>query len=73
MTEAETRHAQIEKEALATMWACEHFTNYILGKQIQVETNHKPLVPLLSTKHLDDLPSRILCFRLRVMRFDYTI
>ena len=52
MTEAETRYAQIEKEALATTWACEHFTNYILGKQIQIETDHKPLVPLLSTKHL---------------------
>ena len=34
MTEAETRYAQIKKEALAIMWACERFTNYILGKQI---------------------------------------
>ena len=73
MTEAETRYAQIEKEALATTWACERFTNYILGQQIQIETDHKPLVPLLSTKHLDDLPPRILRFRLRLMRFDYTI
>ena len=73
MTEAETRYAQIEKEALATTLACERFTNYILGKQIQIETDHKPLVPLLSTKHLDDLPPRILRFRLRLMRFDYTI
>ena len=62
MTEPETRYAQIEKEALATMWACERFTNYILGKQIQIETDHKPLIPLLNTKHLNDL-----------MRFDYTI
>ena len=73
MTEAETRYAQIEKEALATTWACERFTNYILGKQIQIEIDHKSLVPLLSTKHLDDLPPRILHFRLRLMRFDYTI
>ena len=73
MTEAETRYAQIEKEALATTWACEHFTNYILRKQIQIETDHKPLVPLLSTKHLDDLPPRILCFKLRLIPFDYTI
>ena len=73
MTEAETRYAQIEKEPLATTWACERFINYILGKQIQIETDHKPLVPLLSTKHLDDLPPRILRFRLRLMRFDYTI
>ena len=74
ITEGETRYAQIKKEALATTWACERFTNYILGKQIiQIETDHKPLVPLLSTNHLDDLPPRILHFRLRLMRCDYTI
>ena len=46
MTEAETRYAQIEKEALATTWASERFSNYILGKQVLLETDHKPLVPL---------------------------
>ena len=73
MTEAETRYVQIEKEALATTWACERFTKFILGKQIQIETDHKPLIPLPSTKHLDDLPLRILHFRLRLMRFYCTI
>ena len=24
-----------------------------------IETNHKPLVPLLSTKHVEDLPARV--------------
>ena len=43
------------------------------NKIIQIETDHKPLAPLLSTTHLDDLPPRILRFRLRLMRFDYTI
>lgn len=60
MTETETRYAQIEKEALATTWACECFTDYILGKQIHIETDHKPLVPLLGTKQLDSLPPRVL-------------
>ena len=40
---------------------------------ISVETDHKPLVPLLSTKHLDSLPPRVLQFRLRLDWFDYTI
>ena len=69
MTETETRYAQIEKEALASTQACEHFTYYILGKKI----HHKPLVRLLGNKQLDRLLPRILRFRLRLMRFDYTI
>ena len=70
MTENEIRYAQIEKEALATTWACERFSTYILGK---IETDHKPLVPLLGAKELNNLPPRILRFRLRLARFDYSI
>ena len=73
MSETETRYAQIEKEALAITWACEKFSTYILGKHISIETDHKPLVPLLGSKHLDNLPPRVLRFRLRLMRFSYSI
>ena len=73
MSETETRYAQIEKEALAITWACEKFSTYILGKHISIETDHKPLVPLLGNKHLDNLPPRVLRFRLRLMRFSYSI
>ena len=70
---SETRYAQIEKEALAITWACEKFCTYILGKHISVETDHKSLVPLLGSKHLDNLPPRVLRFHLRLMRFSYSI
>ena len=65
LTETERRYAQIEKEALATVWACDKFSDYILGKAIKIETDHKPLVPLLGNKQLDNLPPRELRFRLR--------
>ena len=73
MTETERRYAQIEKEALAITWACEKFSTYILGMKFLIETDHKPLIPLLGTKHLDSLPPRILRFRLHLGRYDYDI
>ena len=69
MTPTETRYAQIEKEALALTWACERSWEYLVGKSICIETDHKPLVPLLSTHTLDQLPPRIQRFRMRLMRF----
>ena len=73
MSETERRYAQIEKEALAATWACEKFSDFILGKNISLETDHKPLVPLLGNKNLDQLPPRILRFRLRLNRFSFDI
>lgn len=73
LSEVERRYAQIEKEGLALAWACDRFAEYILGKHILLETDHKPLIPLFGTKHLDSLPPRVLRFRLRLDRFDYRI
>ena len=72
LTEMESRYAQIEKEALALTWSCEKFSSYILGKPVQLETDHKPLVPILGHKSLDSLPPRVLHFQLR-LRFQYSI
>ena len=47
MTSTEQHYAQIEKEALARTWVCEKFNDYILGKDILIETDHKPLFPYL--------------------------
>ena len=41
MTETERHYAQIEKKALATIWACDKFAPYILGKKVHVKTDHK--------------------------------
>ena len=62
LSKTEHRYAQIEKEVLAVTWACDTFSDYILGKQITLETDHKPLVPLLGSEHLDHVPPRILRF-----------
>ena len=73
MSEVEQRYAQIEKEALACTWATEKFADYLIGMNFMVETDHKPLIPLLSTKQLNSLPPRVLRFRLQMDRFDFNI
>ena len=71
LTPTKSRYVQKEKEALALTWACERSWEYITGKSIYVETDHKPLLPLLSTHSLDQLPPRIQRFRMRLMRFHF--
>ena len=73
LTGTESRYAVIEQEALGVTWAVEKFSNYVLGKDIVIETDHKPLVPLLRSKNLYDMPPRIQRFRMRLMRYSYTI
>ena len=73
LTETEGRYAQVEKEALACTWAAEKFSDYLLGKHFTMETDHKPLVSLLGNKNLDNLPPRVLRFRLRLSRFLYSV
>ena len=46
LTEVEQRYSQTEREALAVVWACEHFHLYIFGRSVCVYTDHKPLVSI---------------------------
>ena len=73
LTDTEQRYAQLEKKALALTWARERLSNYLVGTKFLIKTDHKPLVPMLSTKRLDELPVRIQRFRMRMMRFQYSI
>ena len=45
----------------------------LLGCKFVIESDHKPLIPLLNTKHLNSLPPQILQFRLKLTKFDYTV
>ena len=73
LTPTERRYAQIEKEALAITYACERFQEYLIGKSFHINTDHKPLVPIFSSKSLDELPLRVQRFRLRLLRFQFSI
>ena len=73
MTPTEQRYAQIEKEALAITWACDRFVDYLIGLKFHVETDHKPLVPLLGARRLDELPIHVQRFRMRMLWYHFTI
>ncbi len=45
----------------------------LLGRKFQIESDHKPLIPLLNTKQLGSLPPLVLRFRLRLARYDYIV
>ena len=43
LTDIERRYSQTEKEALALVRACERFKLYVFGREVELETDHKPL------------------------------
>ena len=73
LTDAERRYGRIEKEALAITWACGKFDFYLVGRRLEIEMDHKPLISILRSKDLSELPLRIERFKMRLMRYCYDI
>ena len=73
LSSTEQKYAKIEKEALASTWTGERLADYLIGKTFHIETDHKPLVLLLGTRNLDEMPPRIQRLRIPLLRFDFTI
>ena len=55
LTETQKAYAQIEKELLAILFGCEKFHEYLYGRKVIVESDHKPL-EAITKSHLLQLP-----------------
>ena len=73
LTQTETRYAQIEKELLAIVFACEKFDKYIFGRDVvNVETDHKPLEEIFK-RSLCDAPAKLQRMLLRLQRYNLKV
>ncbi len=64
LTLTERRYSQIEKEALACVWALERLQIYLLGKEFTLETDNKD-VSLIFNNPASKPPLRIQRWYLR--------
>ncbi|PIK33275.1 hypothetical protein BSL78_29913 [Apostichopus japonicus] len=72
LTDAEQRYANIERELLAVVFACEKFHMYVYGKEFIVESDHKPL-EMIYLKNLVAAPTRLQLMLLRLQGYQLKI
>ena len=71
LTAVERRYSQTEREALALVWACQRFHVYLYGKHFELETDHKPLEVIYSSKSQPSV--RIERWVLRLQPYEFTV
>ncbi|PIK36434.1 hypothetical protein BSL78_26732 [Apostichopus japonicus] len=72
LTDTEQRYANIERELLAVVIACEKFHMYVYGKEFIVESDHKPL-EMIYLKILVATPTRLQRMLLRLQGYQLKI
>ena len=73
LTDTETRYAQIEKELLAIVFACNKFDAYIYGREvINVESDHQPLEAIMK-KPLNNAPNRLQRMLMQLQKYSLQV
>ena len=72
LTDTQCAYAVIEKELLAICFGTNKFHEYIFGKEVLIQTDHKPLVAILD-KPMHKLTARIQRMRMRLLNYDIKI
>ena len=73
MTQSKQTYAQIEKELLAIVFACEKFDQYIFGRSdVVIESDHKPLETIFK-KVINSSPKRLQGMQLHLQNYDIQV
>ena len=73
LSDTESRYSQTERETLAVVWGCEHFSHYLEGSDFTVVTDHKPLEGIIRkttaqpTARIHRLMLRLQPYRLNII------
>ncbi|XP_062605902.1 uncharacterized protein K02A2.6-like [Saccostrea cucullata] len=72
LTSSQQNYAQIEKETLAVVYGCQKFHQYVYGRMVHVETDHKPLQSIFS-KPLCKAPMRLQRLLLTLQKYELNV
>ena len=72
LKDPETRYSQLEREMLAVVFGLVKFRQFVLGRQVIVFTDHKPLVAIVK-KEFDQVPARVQRWLLAILPYDFQL
>ena len=72
LTKTQQNYAQIEKETLAVVFGCEKFHQFVYGRTVEVEMDHRPLQSIFN-KPLHQAPARLQRFLLQLQKYDLQV
>ena len=72
LSDTESRYSQLEREMLAVVFGIVKFRQFVLGRDITVLTDHKPLVNIVQ-KSFDCVPARVQRWLVALLPYSFTL
>ena len=73
LTPTERNYSATEREALASIWACERWHFYLYGRYFTIRTDHQALTTLLSAKGVGRRPMRLMRWADRLLQYHFRV
>ena len=73
LSETERKYSTGEREALACIFACEHWHMYLYGRKFKLRTDHQALTTLLATSGSGHRPLRIYRWSDRLHQYNFEV